>query len=430
MNKDKWNERWNRWKVHLDFLKPWDDEDDENYEDDWDEGDLDVRQISVSDASGRLRGGWYDPRKRKAYCAAAVAGLVFLVIFGFSYYNGHHLFQDYVVTHTSESLDIVGTRYQKLGDSIVKYSPDGIFCVSSRNEAKWSAAYSMQAPVVDVCEETMVIAEQQGTQVYVLNEKGLLGNFKTSLPILKTHVSAQGVVALVLGDGEVTWINLYSATGEEIVSVRTTVKDSGYPLDIALTPNASKMMVSYLGVSQGTLSSRIAFYDFSSAGSVEGHLTGTLDYGGRVFPEVYYADASTPVALSDNGFVVFRSGDEPVERKSVTFETEIVSSFHDKDYVGFVFENEAEDCQYRMELYQYGGKKVMDADFDGEYTEVKMDRGEILLYDAKYCTVFTASGTRRFTSDYEKQVAYFARLPGFRKYLVVTNDSMDHIRIS
>lgn len=34
MNKDKWNERWNRWKVHLDFLKPWDDEDDE---DNWDE---------------------------------------------------------------------------------------------------------------------------------------------------------------------------------------------------------------------------------------------------------------------------------------------------------------------------------------------------------------------------------------------------------
>lgn len=369
--------------------------------------------------------------RRRIYGAGLAAVLILAVAGVFWYYNGHHVFTEYVVTASAESADIAGTRYVMLGNSIVKYSSDGVFCVNSQNEAKWSTAYSMQSPITNTCRKTMVIAEQQGKQVYVLNDEGLLGNFQTSLPILKADVSAQGVVALILEDDDVTWINLYDSNGGEIASVKTTLQESGYPLDVAITPNASRMMVSYLEIKQGALNSRIAFYDFSSASeSDESHLTGTLDYGERVFPEVYYADASTPVAVSDNGFVVFKNSKIPEEKKAVTVEKEIVSSFHDEKRIGFVFENEAEDCRYEMELYQYSGKRIMQKEFDCDYTEVKMDRGEILLYDAKSCTIYTTSGVRRFTSVYEKPVSYFAKIPGFRKYLVITNDSMDRIRIS
>ncbi len=423
MDKEQRNERWNKWKTRLAFLKPWDDEEDE------DDEFLEIQEMEAYDDDSRAH-AWGDPARWRLCGVIALVTVIIALVLGFAYYNGHHLFEEYVVTRTSGSLDIAGTVYRKLGGSIIKYSPDGVFCVNTRNESKWSAAYSMQSPVEDICGKTMVIAEQQGTQVFVLNEDGLTGNFEVSLPILKARVSEQGVVALMLDDGEVTWINLYDPSGAEIVSVRTTVADSGYPLDMALTPNASRMLVSFLGEKQGVLNSRIAFYDFSSADSSEGHQTGTLDYSGRVFPEVFYANASTPVALSDNGFVVFRNGDTPEERKSVTFEKEIVSSFHDDDYLGFVFENEAEDCRYWMELYQYGGRRVMETGFDDVYEEVKMDGGQILMYDAKNCSVYTTKGARHFSTDYEKQVAYFARLPGFRKYLVVTSDSMDQIRIS
>ena len=37
----------------------------------------------------------------------------------------------------------------------------------------------------------MAVAEQQGNQVYVVNEDGLVGNFETLLPILKVRVSRQ-----------------------------------------------------------------------------------------------------------------------------------------------------------------------------------------------------------------------------------------------
>ena len=94
---------------------------------------------------------------------------------GFYFYNRSHTFTEYVVTSTDECLDIDGTEYVMLGKSVMKYSPDGVFCVNTHNEANWSIAYSMQTPVASVCEKTMAIVEQQGNQVYVLNEEGLLG---------------------------------------------------------------------------------------------------------------------------------------------------------------------------------------------------------------------------------------------------------------
>lgn len=429
MKKNRNTERWKIGKKALAFLKPW-DMDEEVGE------NLDVREMSISgkgreDVWGRRKLTHRESEQRRVYAAGGAALLLLLVAGAFFYYNAHHTFDTYVVTASQECLDIAGTQYEMLGNKVLKYSSDGIFCVNTRNEAQWSAAYSMQTPITDVCEDTMVIAEQQGKQVYVVNSKGVLGNFETALPILRAAVSAQGVVALILDDEEVTWVELYDSSGTKLAGVKTTFEESGYPLDAALTPNASRMMISFLTVDQGSVNSRIAFYDFSSAAeSDESHLTGSIEYREMVFPEVYYADASTPVALSDTGMVVFKNSKTPQEKKSVTFDREIISSFHDAEYAGFVFNNEAQDCRFAMELYSYSGKKVMETEFDSNYTEIKLEEGEILLYDAKDCTVYTKSGTRRFSSDYEKQVEYFAKLPGFRKYLIITNDSMDCIRIS
>ena len=85
----------------------------------------------------------------------------------------------------------------------------------------------MQAPFVDVCGTTAVIADQQGMQVYVFDEEGLKGQFQTKLPIQKARVATQGVVAVILADDDVTWVNFYDASGTLIAENRTTIDDFG-----------------------------------------------------------------------------------------------------------------------------------------------------------------------------------------------------------
>lgn len=351
---------------------------------------------------------------------AAMAGIWF--------YNRVHLFESYRIVQSTEEHDVEGTRYAMLEDSIIKYGHDGVFCVDTNNHSLWSIAYSMQTPICDTCGGTMVIAELQGKQVYVLNRSGLLGSFETAMNIRKAKVGSNGVTALLLDDGDTSWICLYDRNGSQIASVRATMEDSGYPIDLAITPNAKKMMVSVVRAEEGILTGSVFFYDFSSSAS-DRHLMQTLDYPNEIFPEVFYASGQTPVAVGSGGFVVFTGSKRPSQKTAVPLEREIVSCFHDTSNIGFVFHSDDTQIRYEMEVYSISGKKAMQASCTFDYTGVEMTDGEILLYDASHLYVYRSSGRQKLGAAYDKEVRYFAPLEGLRKYLVITQDSMDRIRI-
>ncbi len=346
-------------------------------------------------------------------------------------YNRTHMFDDYTTLSSSELTDVEGTQYVMLSDRIIKYSHDGVFCVNASNEMLWSAAYSMQTPVCDVSGGMMVIAEQQGDQVYVINSKGVVGNFKTSLPIMKARVSGNGVVALVQDDvDDVTWVNLFDRNGTALASVKATQAETGYPLDVALTSNAKQMLVSFAGTDNGQVTGRICIYDFSSAGdSDESHMTGTRTYQDLLFPDVFFGASNTPVAVADDGFIVFSPGRSMKEQARVSFTDEISSVFYDRETIGFIFRSSLTDAKYRMEVYNFRGKNTMSSEFDFQYSDVKMEDGEVLLYDASNLNIYRTSGKQKLQVTYDQEVCFCTGISGLRKYLIITNDTIDRIRL-
>ena len=120
MNRDKWKEYWERLKPKLAFLKPWDMNEDVG-------DDLEVREMSSTDHQNSWNSKAETPwerTRRKRYAVITMAALVAIVAGCFLYYNGHHSFTEYVVTSTTENLDIAGTEYAMLGNYIVKYSSE------------------------------------------------------------------------------------------------------------------------------------------------------------------------------------------------------------------------------------------------------------------------------------------------------------------
>ena len=429
MNKKKWNITAGQIKEQLRFLKMSEEE----------EEDLEIEEKQLSSGQeikfdlpeGNLKEKLEQNRKRRFRTRIALLAIAVLVIGGFVLYNKLHTFRDYIITDTVENVVSPGTKYETVDQYIYRYNSDGVSCVSRDNVLKWSITYNMQAPIVDVCGKTMVIAEQQGNQVYVVNENGQIGAFETLLPILKVRVSKQGVVALVLEDDNTTWINLYKADGSAIVSDKTSVSESGYPLDMDISPDGQKLAVSYLGIKDGIMQTDIVFYHFGSVGKAEDdYVVSSTTYQEMVMPEIYFAGNAAAVAVADNGFVVFKGSNEPKQSAVVSFEQEIVSCFHDDDRIGFLFADITGESDYRMEIYNYRGKRkakrLVNADFD----QVKMQEGQILMFSEKECHIFTSSGRKRFESKYEKALQDIFYFSSFRKYLVITNDSFDWIRIS
>ncbi len=361
---------------------------------------------------------------------AITMGLLFILLFGLGTFLFFHTGSTYLTSDRIERNDVSSTQYLEFGDYFLKYSSDGVACVDSRSNTKWSTTYSIQAPFVDVCGTTAVIADQQGMQVYVFDEEGLKGQFQTKLPIQKARVATQGVVAVILADDDVTWVNFYDASGTLIAENRTTIDDFGYPLDMALSPDGIKMAVSYMRVNGNKISTHIAFYNFGSAGQMElNNQVGELNVDDVLAPQIFFCDNSTAVAVRTDGFTVFSGSQSPKEKKTVKFDQEILSTFHDGNRIGFVFDGGDSGHKYLMKVYNTGGKNTMQKYFDLQYNSITLQKDKIVLFNEKEFAIYKLNGQKTFQGKYRKPIQNVLSIRGFRKYMVITEDSADLIRL-
>lgn len=358
------------------------------------------------------------------------AGILCLLLLGVFLFLYLHVGTSYSVLSEEKRSDINGTVYAEFGNSLLKYSSDGVTCMTGSGSVLWNSTFSMQSPMIDICGKTAAVADKKGSQIYVFNESGQMGQFQTSLPIEKVRVAKQGVVAAVLNDGDVTWINFYDTQGKEIAKNRTSLGDSGYPLDIALSPDGMKIMVSYLCVTQGIMNTKVCFYNFDSVGQAEiNNMVASQTYENTVAPEVLYFNEETAVAFLSNGFSLFKGKQIPEEKKKIEFEEEILSVFHNEKYFGFIFKSEKEGHKYRMQLYNTSGKQVMKTYFDLDYKQVKLEGGNILLFNEQAFEIYNTGGRKKFSGSFDKAVRDIIKVKGFRKYLVLSPNHMTSIRL-
>ena len=337
--------------------------------------------------------------------------------------------ENYMVLKETDK-DVAGTQYEQYGNRLLKYSPDGVSCLDSSGNVLWNNTFSMSSPIVDICGSTAAVGDQQGTDIYIFDQSGQIGHFETLLPIEKIKVASQGVVAAVLEDGDVTWINFYDTNGNLIAENRTTIDESGYPLDIALSSDGLKMMVSFLCATSGEMYTNVVFYNFDSIGQAEiNNLVSEGTYSGAIVPEVDFLAKDSAVALRSDGFSIYRGREIPEETANVEFDKEILSTFHDNDHIGFIFKSDREGYDYELCVYGLNGRRTVRKYFNFDYKQVKMERGNIILFNDKEFLVYSDAGRRKVSIAYQKSIQNVIPLGGLGTYLIVTGENTELIRV-
>ena len=355
---------------------------------------------------------------------------VIMCVAGYLILNNMRVLKNYELVKTSERTDVLTTSFVEMNGKLLKYSPDGVAYMDG-DSVLWSAAYSMQTPIVDICEKIAVVGEQKGSQVYIYSaDKGQIGYFQTLLPIQKVKVASQGVVAAVLEDGEVTWINLYDTDGNEIAKHRTSVAESGYPIDVSISPDGQKLAVSFLRTTKGVMNTKIAFYNFGSVGKAQSNNEMNSEiYENTVVPKVAYLNNTKAVAFRDNGFTIYEGKQIPEKQAEVNMDQDIISIFYDDESLGFVFQSDLSEHKYKIQLYNLKGKKTMEQYVDQKFQNIKLSSGKIILYDTDTFCIYSKQGRKIFEGKYREQITDIIKISGFRKYLVITKGSMDQVRL-
>ena len=334
------------------------------------------------------------------------------------------------VLSSAEISIVQGSGLLPFSGHLLTYSKDGAGCMDIKGNAVWNQTFEMQNPIVDVCQNVVAIGDYNGRNIYVMDTAGVLGNITTNKPMRDLCVASNGVVAVVLDDTDITWIYLYSATGKELASFRTTMKDSGYPISVSISPNAQLVCVSYLYVDGGQMKSSVAFYNFGDVGknSTNNYVSG-YDYLDVVVPLTRFLDDRSLFAVSDDRIMFYSGAQKPVTAAESLISDNVQSVFYGEEYVGLVYISRESSNRYRLDVYHKSGELRQSIEFDIEYSDILFHDDQIIIYNESECTIYNSNGMEKYNGRFDKTVLELIPQSNAYRYMLVTPDSVDLVEL-
>lgn len=355
----------------------------------------------------------------------AAGVLILAVVLAYALVKNNKVASSYEVVTSMSRGDDTSVYYCMMRKGMVKYSKDGVAMTNKSGSVLWNQTYEMASPTMTSAGDYVAVGDIGANTIYIFNEYGQLGRVSTDVPIQEIQISEQGVVAAVLSDTSSNYINLYDKQGNSLGSIKASLENTGYPLAIALSPDASKLAVSYLIVKSGSMQSRIVAYDFSD---VEGdHLLDTQELEG-LYPKAAFLDSREVVLFGEKGFVLYQADSKKIETQE-NFESEINSVFCTNQKLGFIFKNEDDNGKYRMEIYNKAGKKSSTYYFDLDYSGMTADDDEVILYNDEEMLIYQMGGRVRFRGTFNTAVT--GVMPSWEDglYWLIDDQSLREIRI-
>ncbi len=355
--------------------------------------------------------------------------LIVTLVAGTGVFLKYQTYQNITVESIYKIEEANNSNYIEYAGGILKYSRDGVVYLDKGGEEIWNQPCQMKNPIVEVCKGTVAVGDRGGTSILVFQKDGLKGEIKTTSPKQKVVVSEQGIVGTVLKGESVPQIICYDAKGNVLVKQNTSLANTGYPFDIAISNNGEALLVSYLSTKGSESVTKVICYNFGETGDEKkDHQIFEKEYENEVIPTVAFLDENSSVLIG-NDILVFHNGlDHLEEIKKIKVKKEIKSVSYDKNKVALILKNSGE-TGYELRVYNTKGKQILSKDFEGEYGNIKMTGDQVVLYDGNKCMIFNFSGVCKFEGKMEANILEIFRMTGLNKYMVISAEGLQEVHL-
>ena len=357
--------------------------------------------------------------------------VVLLLATGFFYFSYLNKEYDSInVVKSSDSVVTMGSEVMRFGNYILVYSNDGMKCVNEKGDVIWNETFQMQNPMIDISGDVVGIADYNGSMIYMMNKSGKLGTINTGMPIRKFCVSAKGLAIAILDDSDITPIHIYDTSGNTVAYFSTSMRNSGYPIDIAITESGYVVAVSYLYVDNASYKTDVAFYNFGEVGQNQtDNLVSGYTYSNAIVPEVRFIDNSNAVAVADNRLMFYSGDQKPISSGEVLVENEIAAVYYGEQYVALVFNNTGDGDRYTLNIYDRNGKIKDTISFNIMYEDILITGNHIVVYSSDECLVHVIGGIDKYNGPLEGGVLAMLPTGVNYRYVLVTNESIQTVEL-
>lgn len=345
----------------------------------------------------------------------------------------------YEVIEKTGSKNSSMTDYVSYQQSLLKYSKDGAVYINEKGEAVWNETFAMKMPKADVCEDYVAVADCNGNSVYVFDQEGKVSAVTMPYRICDIEVASQGEFAVILEGEKENYINIYDKNGTQILNKKTTIDKSGYPMDIDLSKDGTKLFSSYLYLDGVKLKNGLAAYNFGEVGQNENadRMMGGYQLDDTIVPRVEFLNNDTICAFGDKQFIIYSMKEKPSEKARIELEKEVRSVVYNESYIGIVVdyvedskkEKKKKTAKYVFELYNFNGRKVMSKDIDFDYKNIRMNQEEIVFTGGKESKIFTLKGKCKFSYAFNRNVMDIISTGYNKRYIVLYDNGSEIIRL-
>ncbi|WOO39100.1 DUF5711 family protein [Anaerocolumna sp. AGMB13020] len=378
----------------------------------------------------------YEIRKRqhrKRIITLIILALIAAVIaLGGAFYTiSNKRYTEYEVIKSIQKSDTGSAKYYTYGSGYLRVSRDGIMAADSSGSQLWNDTYQMKDPQVSVNGGYVSVSDRGSKQLNIYGPKGLESSNEMNYPIIKSVIASQGVTAVLLsGKGE-NHINYYAKEGgKEIVNRRTTEKEDGFPVDISISKDGTKLVTSYVFFSKGELSNKITFFNFGGVGdSYIDKIVGADAYGTTLIPDVEFVNNNTVCAFGDNMFTIYKMEETPEAKVKKELDSKVKTIFYNESYIGLVLEDADNIDSSRIVVYDLDGNIVFRKNTDFSYSTISLKGEEIVLNSSRDWLIYQLNGKVRMTSHFEKEIAQILPAPGRNRYIMINDETIDEVKL-
>ena len=310
----------------------------------------------------------------------------------------HRNFRTADLVSDSEQSGGSAVSYLHLGGHILRYSQNGAALMEERGKELWNLSYEYAKPKAKLQGDYGIIADIGGTGACIFGTEGITGVIMTNSPILNLAVSQKGTAVLVLEEGTTSLLQFYDRTGRALdISATMEMAISGFPLDIALSPDGTGLIVAAGAYVSGALATQLVFYNFSVGKSEMNRLVGFFTYDNVLFPELRYMDAASAVAVGDDRLIFFdlKTENRPQVGQEVKFDTEISAVDVGEGHAAVVRSSDS-GTGLILEVFDKAGEKCFETDLTEYPRYLEEGKNYVLMTSASGVRLWDYQGRLRF----------------------------------
>lgn len=370
--------------------------------------------------------------KRKMRLLSMVAILIAIGIIAFLInLKQNKTYKSYKVLNTTERRDSSSANYLSYKTGVLRYSRDGAVAMDGAGNQLWNGTYQMKNPIADICGNFVAISDRGYKTIQIFDGEGGMTTVEVLNPIIKTEIANQGVIAVLMEGKDLNYFNLFDKDGNSLVTGKTAAQDDGFPIDFALSNDGRKLVTSYVSLNNGSMQSKVTFYNFGGVGqNYIDKMVGGFDFGQTLVADVKFVDNDTVVAFGDNKYRIYSMKERPELVHEGEVKSEIKSILHNENYIGFVLNNPTEENKYSIMLYDLKGNKVLDKAMNYAYQNIYLSGKEIIMYSNQDWIIWRANGSKKIYYKFDNKISSILPVKGSDKYIIVNGANMQEVSLA